>query len=105
MEFNLIEILQLLIEYIDPKYLILIPALATLGAIIKHSKLCVDEYIPIILMTIGIFLALALGQKTNEYIIDSIIQGIISCAVAVWGHQATKQLLTRWSKDVLKQQH
>lgn len=78
-----------LIEFINVEFMILIAVLFGLGKIIKHTKIVADEYIPVILMIIGILFSVALGGAS----IDSVIQGIIVCTVTVWGNEAVTQLL------------
>lgn len=80
-----------LVEFINAEFMVLIAVLFGIGKIIKHTKKIADEYIPIILMIVGILFSIALGGLN----VDSVIQGIVVCTVTVWGNEAVTQLLDK----------
>lgn len=66
---------------------IIVPVLWFLGWSIKKTKIFTDNYIPWILMAIGVTLTgFLLGFNTQSF-----MQGILTAAVAVFGHQLYKQ--------------
>lgn len=73
-------------NYIITEVAILIPALYALGMFFKASKIR-NEFIPFILLCLGIIGAVLL----NGINIDSFIQGILVSAVAVFSNQIIKQ--------------
>lgn len=75
-------------KYITENALILIPVLLVIGKIIKSTEKIKDKWIPLILLPLGIFGAMALGGWT----VDSAVQGILVTGAAVYGNQIVKQL-------------
>lgn len=80
-----------LIEFINVEFMILIAVLFGLGKIIKHTKIVADEYIPVILMMMGIVFSISLGGMN----VNSVMQGILTCTVTVWGNEAVTQLIKK----------
>lgn len=76
-----------LLEYIIDKALILIPALYVIGAIIKHTDIIEDKYIPVLLLAIGIGGAIALLGLH----VEAVIQGVLVAGAAVFTNQLIKQ--------------
>ena len=75
-------------EYIIENWLILIPILYVIGAILNGIEVIKDKYIPLILLPIGIVLAIAI-QGLN---VNAVIQGILVVGVTVYGNQLFKQI-------------
>lgn len=90
-----------IINYIDPMLFPIALTLWCIGKGIKENKRIRDELIPVLLPLAGIGLV-ALWSCTQTIpaglsqwlalIYNSIIQGILTGAVAVWGDQTIKQL-------------
>lgn len=89
------ELIENILDFIKMEYIIIIPTLLGLGTAIKNTKKIADEYIPLVLMLLGIAFAIALGRLTNEALVYSIMQGIISSWAAGWGYEAVTQFNKR----------
>lgn len=76
-----------LIQFVPEQLFILIAALWVIGYFIKNTKVIPDSYIPFILIILSV-LASILIMGVN---INSILQGIICAAVAVFGKNIAKQ--------------
>lgn len=75
------------LEYIIEKALVLIPVLYIIGAVIKHTDIIEDKYIPALLLFAGVGGAVAmLGLN-----VDAVIQGILAAGAAVFTNQLIKQ--------------
>lgn len=75
------------LKYITENALILIPVLYIIGLILKGTEKIKDNYIPIILLPLGIIASVAvLGLNAQ-----AIIQGILVTGVTVYGDQLIKQ--------------
>jgi hypothetical protein len=88
-----------ILNLLNPELAVVIPFLAVLGKIIKDIVKGVDNgYIPLILGIVSI-LVCGLYFKANtpevdtlKWIFNSIVQGVLNAAVAVYGHQMFKNL-------------
>lgn len=76
------------LQYITQNALILIPALNTLGMILKGLEKIPDKFIPLILLVFGVAGTLALAGLSA----DSVVQGVLVTGAAVYGNQVVKQL-------------
>ena len=82
-------LVQLASIYLKESMLILIPVLIFIGWIIKNSHLIVDEFIPPILVVLGIIGSISLeGFSTH-----SIIQGFLVALASVGSNQLKRQLV------------
>jgi len=94
MDFNLID-------FIKENYIIIAVVLYVVGVLLKQSKVK-DNYIPIILVLIGILLAVLVSfpmifaqatiAEQIKVMTDAVIQGILCAGLAVLGNQLYKQL-------------
>lgn len=93
---------NVIMEYIKPELLILIPVLMMIGKMCKESSKVKDEIIPIILgctsiaiCALYIIATSGLTPRIQDALIctfDIIVQGILLAGVSTWGHQCYKQL-------------
>lgn len=75
-------------QFLRPELLIVVAALVFIGMILKSIPQIRDELIPVILTIFGIMLAtLVIGK----FSVDSVLQGLIASACAVYGNQIVKQ--------------
>jgi len=74
-------------NFVTDSMIILIPALYSVGYVIKHTKYVKDKNIPAILMMIGILGAIGLGGVS----VDSVVQGILVAGATVLGNETVKQ--------------
>ena len=65
-------------ELIEANNLIIIPALYCIGFCLKSSKAISDNYIPFILLALGMILGLF-----SQYNLNGILQGVLCAAVAM----------------------
>ena len=78
------EVMTFIIE----EGIIMIPALYIIGAIIKHTDIMANKWIPLTLLVISLILTpLVIGGFTP----DNIIQSILVAGVTVFGDQLIKQ--------------
>ena len=77
-------------SYITENALILIPVLVVIGQIIKNIQLIDNNWIPLILLPLGVAGAMALGGWT----VDAAIQGVLVTGAAVYSNQIVKQMKT-----------
>lgn len=92
---------EILVQYIRPELLILVPILFLIGKAIKSTKYIRDEFIPFILGILSIMLTaiyiLSISAVPKDYqeilgvIFDILIQGICCAAASVYFHQMVKQ--------------
>ena len=75
-------------SYITENALILIPVLVVIGQIIKNIQLIDNNWIPLILLPLGVAGAMALGGWT----VDAAIQGVLVAGAAVYSNQIVKQM-------------
>ena len=86
---DMATLVQLASIYLKESMLILIPVLIFIGWIIKNSHLIVDEFIPPILVVLGIIGSISLeGFSTH-----SIIQGFLVALASVGSNQLKRQLV------------
>jgi type III secretory pathway component EscS len=76
-----------LVKFVPEQLLILVAALGVVGYFVKSTNKIQDAYIPFILMVLGVAGSL-LMMGLN---VTSVLQGIISAAVAVLGNNIVKQ--------------
>ena len=77
-----------MMNYIIEEGIIMIPALYIIGAIIKHTDIMANKWIPLTLLVISLILTpLVIGG----YNPDNIIQSILVAGVTVFGDQLIKQ--------------
>ncbi|PAD73925.1 phage holin family protein [Paenibacillus campinasensis] len=81
MEWNMI------FELIDPRLLIVVAACWVLGYIFKQTPRVPDWSIVYIVLIIAVWLTIGL----LGWSVETLIQGILAGAFAVFGHQAVKQ--------------
>lgn len=82
-------------DYILGECLVLIPALNILGQLLKHSQKIKDNFIPLLLLAVGLAGSIALkGLHT-----DAVLQGVFVTGAAVYGNQVIKQLKTSAAAD------
>lgn len=90
---------EMIIKFIDPKILILIPVLVVLGLIIKNIPNIKDWTIPIILGINGVVFAILIiclpHGFTPENILSGVIQGILAAGMAVYVHQIKVQTVNK----------
>lgn len=84
------------LNYVKTELLVLIPVLYGLGLILKHTKKISDNYIPLILTGVSMFLSClyVLGTEgvSATSIFTAIVQGLVCVACAVYGNQVYKQI-------------
>ena len=86
---DMASLVQLASTYLKESMLILIPILIFIGWIIKNSHLIADEFIPPILVVLGIIGSISLeGFSTH-----SIIQGFLVALASVGSNQLKRQLV------------
>lgn len=90
-----------IIDYIDPILIPIVLCVWCIGAWIKAARGIRDELIPVLLVPAAIVLvglwtcAGAIPATGGEWFVlcvNSLVQGILCAAVAVWGDQAVKQI-------------
>ena len=83
--------LSLIEKFISEYALILIPTIYLLGMFIKETVFIADRFIPLVLL----FIAIILSCLLNGFNVDSVIQAILCCGVAVYFNQLYKQLVEK----------
>lgn len=87
---------NLILQYLKPELVVLIPVLYFIGLALKKAAFVKDNYIPLILGAISIVLVfiyiLAIEGWSINVIWFSIIQGVLAGAGAVYINQIYKQL-------------
>ncbi len=78
-------------SFLVDKALILVPVLYIIGCILKKSDLIKNNYIPLILLPLGILGAIGLMGVSA----DSVIQGILVTGVTVYGHQVCTKTIKK----------
>ena len=88
---------SIIMQFIKPELVILIPVLYAIGAAIKASPVA-SEYIPIILGAAGVILAMLYVMGTSDIdgsiansIFVGVTQGILLAGASVYTHQIFKQ--------------
>ena len=74
-------------SFIVESNLIIVTVIFALGMVIKSMNMIRDEFIPVILMMVGITFSIA----QNGINVQSVYQGILTAAAAVFTHQLIKQ--------------
>ena len=87
---------EMIVEYLRPELLILIPVLYFIGLGIKKIEVIKDNYIPLILGGIGIIFATAYTCISAGFgilsILTGICQGALCAAGSVYANQIYQQL-------------
>lgn len=87
---------NLILQYLKPELVVLIPVLYFIGLALKKAAFVKDNYIPLILGAISIVMVfiyvLAVEGWNINVVWFSIIQGVLACAGAVYFNQIYKQL-------------
>lgn len=78
---------KMIFELIDPRLIIVVAACWVLGYIFKQTPRVPDWSIVYIVLIIAVWLTIGL----LGWSVESLIQGILAGAFAVFGHQAVKQ--------------
>lgn len=81
MEWNMI------FELIDPRLLIVVAACWVIGWVLKRTPKVPDWSIVYIVLIVAVWLTIGI----LGFSVEAIIQGILSGAFAIFGHQAVKQ--------------
>lgn len=90
-----------IIEYINPVLIPIVICIWVVGKLLKNAKAVRDELIPVLLVPVGIafvglwMLSQAVPVGVGQWLVlatNSLVQGILCAAVAVWGDQAVKQI-------------
>jgi hypothetical protein len=96
MKEGIMDFEQLLLTYIKPMLLVLIPILWYLGIKIKETNKIQDPWIPFILMGISVVVALSYILIFEEYspagVWIGIMQGLAIAVAQGWLYQAKKQI-------------
>ena len=75
------------INYVTENALILIPVLYILGSILQGTSKVADNYIPVILLPLGVGLSMSIiGLNIN-----AVIQGVLVVGATVYTNQLFKQ--------------
>lgn len=75
------------VNFILENNMIVIATLYAIGLILKPTNFVKDKYIPVVLMVIGIVLVCT----SNGLSPNSVMQGILTAAAAVYANQLVKQ--------------
>lgn len=81
MEWNMI------FELIDPRLLIVVAACWVIGGVLKKTPKVADWSIVYIVLIVAVWLTIGI----LGFSVEAVIQGILSGAFAIFGHQAVKQ--------------
>ena len=81
------EITKFLAENMLP----LVPFLYIVGMVLKDTEKIKDNYIPLILLPVGVLFSLLITGLSP----DGVIQGVLATGVTVYGNQVIKQLLDK----------
>ena len=77
-----------ILDYILQERLILIPVLYVIAEIIKMTELIKNNYIPLIVLVLGVLLSLMVGGFA---VADNIIQGVLVAGATVLTNEIIKQ--------------
>lgn len=87
---------EIILQYVKPELLVLIPVLYLIGLGLKKAGFVADKYIPLILGACGILLSfvylISVSGWNVNLILAAIIQGVLTSAGAVYFNQIYKQL-------------
>lgn len=92
--------MDIIIDYINPELLVLVPFLYILGLFLKDSKKIADNLIPAILGGVGVVVAIVwvlastvpVGAAAIAMaVITAIVQGVLVAGAAVYCNQIIKQ--------------
>lgn len=90
---------DLILNYVKPELLVLIPILYLIGLALKKASFIKDKFIPLILGILGVVLVfvylISIKGWRTELIGMSIVQGVLVAAGAVYGNNIIKQLIKR----------
>ncbi|MDL1163166.1 phage holin family protein [Yersinia pestis] len=77
----------MIFELIDPRLLIVVAACWVIGWVLKRTPKVPDWSIVYIVLIVAVWLTIGI----LGFSVEAIIQGILSGAFAIFGHQAVKQ--------------
>lgn len=92
--------MEIIIDYINPELLVLVPFLYVLGMFLKSSKVVSDNLIPAILGGAGVGTAVVwvlastvpVGAAAVALaVVTAVVQGILCAGAAVYANQIVKQ--------------
>ena len=90
---------DLILNYVKPELLVLIPILYLIGLALKKASFIKDKFIPLILGILGVILVfvylISIKGWSTELIGMSIVQGVLIAGGAVYGNNIIKQLIKR----------
>ena len=78
-------------KYLAENMLPLVPFLYVVGMVLKDTEKIKDNYIPLILLPIGVLFSLLITGLSP----DGVIQGVLATGVTVYGNQVIKQLFDK----------
>jgi hypothetical protein len=88
--------MELLLEFLNQNYYMMVPALWVIGYGLKHTPKVPDWTILWILLAVSIsFGSFAFGFST-----EGILNGVVAAGVAVLGHQMFKQTMSSRKKKI-----
>lgn len=80
-----------LIQFVPEQLLILVAALCVIGIFLKGSNKIKDNFIPWILLILGVAFSVFINGVTP----DSVLQGVICAGVSVFSNQLKKQTIDK----------
>ena len=90
------NIQEIVLNYVKPELLVLIPVLYLIGLALKNANFVNDKFIPLILGISGVVLAfiylISVSGWNANIIWLSIVQGVLVAAGAVYFNQIYKQI-------------
>ncbi|MEK4976273.1 phage holin family protein [Bacillus sp. FSL K6-6540] len=78
---------KMIFELIDPRLLIVVAACWVIGGVLKKTPKVPDWSIVYIVAIVAVWLTIGI----LGFSVEAVIQGILSGAFAIFGHQAVKQ--------------
>ena len=78
-------------KYLAENMLPLVPFLYVVGMVLKDTEKIKDNYIPLILLPIGVLFSFLITGLSP----DGVIQGVLATGITVYGNQVIKQLLDK----------
>ena len=78
-------------KYLAENMLPFVPFLYVIGMVLKDTEKIKDNYIPLILLPIGVLFSLLITGLSP----DGVIQGVLATGVTVYGNQVIKQLFDK----------
>jgi hypothetical protein len=90
-----------LLQFLNQKYIMLVPALWVIGLALKHTPWVPDWTIIWILL----FLSVGFGAIAFGFSVNGILNGVTAAGIAVLGHQMYKQSLLNRPAHRKKNKH